>query len=205
MRASLPIGLFTCLSLAACGEAGKGFGPMGAGDAGGVASSGASSGASAGASSGAGSAGSGSSVSSGGSAAGAAGSSGRAASTTDASASSQGNTTSTIDASDESAGEDAPLGFDGGSVTASCAGTTHPLCIDFEDGKVDPPWTLSPSTDATIETGNAAHGRYALHLSNLKLHPTLYLTTAKMPGITDVLWGRFYLYMSPAAPLGHGD
>jgi hypothetical protein len=89
-------------------------------------------------------------------------------------------------------------------VTASCAGTTHPLCIDFEDGKVDPPWTLS-ANDTAIEAGNAAHGRYALHLSNLKSHPTLYLQTDKMPGIKDVLWGRFYLYMEPAAPLGHGD
>jgi hypothetical protein len=33
----------------------------------------------------------------------------------------------------------------------------------------------------------------------------LYLQTPKMPGIKDVLWGRFYLYMNPAAPLGHGD
>jgi hypothetical protein len=70
-------------------------------------------------------------------------------------------------------------------VTASCAGTTHPLCIDFEDGKADPPWTLS-TNDVAIETGNAAHGRYALHLSNLASHPTLYLQTEKMPGIDGV-------------------
>jgi hypothetical protein len=53
--------------------------------------------------------------------------------------------------------------------------------------------------------GNAAHGRYALHLSNLKSHPSLYLQTPNLPRIHDVLWGRFYLYMNPAAPLGHGD
>jgi len=136
--------------------------------------------------------------------AGTSGSSAGAASPSDASASGQGNATSTTDASEEGAGEDARLGLDGAAVTASCAGTTHPLCIDFEDGKADPPWTL-PANDVAIETGNAAHGRYALHLSNLASHPTLYLQTEKMPGIQDVLWGRFYLYMEPAAPLGHGD
>jgi hypothetical protein len=137
-------------------------------------------------------------------AAGTAGSSGGIAPASDASASGEGNTTPTSDASEESSGQDASPGSDGGAVTASCAGTTHPLCIDFEDGKVDPPWTLS-ANDTAIETGNAAHGRYALHLSNLKSHPSLYLQTTKMPGIKDVLWGRFYLYMEPAAPLGHGD
>jgi hypothetical protein len=142
----------------------------------------------------------------GGASTGAAGSSGGTASSMDASTSGQGNTTSTSDAAPEaSTGGDAQPGSEGGAVTASCAGTTHPLCIDFEDGKADPPWTLSPSTDAAIETGNAAHGRYALHLSNLKSHPTLYLQTDKMPNIKDVLWGRFYLSMAPAAPLGHGD
>src|SRR5580658_797907 len=203
MRAPFQIGLFAFLSLAACGGTGKASGPMGASGT----SSGALTGSSSGASTGEGSAGSGSGAStggSGGSAAGTAGSSGGAAPSSDASASGQGYTQPPSDASEESAGEDAPLGSDGGAVTASCAGTTHPLCIDFEDGKVDPPWTLS-ANDTAIETGNAAHGRYALHLSNLASHPTLYLQTEEMPRIKDVLWGRFYLYMNPAAPLGHGD
>jgi hypothetical protein len=199
MRARFRIGLFACLSLSACSGKGNVSSQMDAG------------GPTTGASSGNGIAGSGSNATtggfggSGGNEAGMAGSSGSAGSSSDASASGQGNVTSASDASEESAGgEDAPLGFDGGAVTASCAGTTHPLCIDFEDGKVDPPWTLS-ANDTAIEAGNAAHGRYALHLSNLKSHPTLYLQTDKMPGIKDVLWGRFYLYMEPAAPLGHGD
>jgi hypothetical protein len=198
MRAPFQVGLFAWLSLAACSEMGTAAGQGGASDA--------SSGSSGGASSGEGSAGSGSGAStsgSDGSGAGTGGSSG-AAPSSDASASGQGNTHSTSDASEDSAGQDAPLGSDGGTVTASCAGTTHPLCIDFEDGKVDPPWTLS-ANDTAIETGNAAHGRYALHLSKLPSHPTLYLQTKQMPGIKDVLWGRFYLYMTPAAPLGHGD
>lgn len=184
MRACFQIGLFACLSLAACSEKGNVSGQVGA------------SGSASSASGGEGSTGTGSSASTGGFGgleAGTSGSSASAASPSDASASGQGNTTSTSDASEDSAGEDARLGSDGGAVTASCAGTTHPLCIDFEDGKADPPWTL-PANDVAIETGNAAHGRYALHLSNLASHP-----------ITDVLWGRFYLYMEPAAPLGHGD
>jgi hypothetical protein len=205
MRVPLQVGISTFLSLAACSGMGKAPDQVGMSGSASGSASGATSGSSSGASSGDGSAGSSSSAGvsgSGGAAAGTAGSSGSAAPSSDASASGLGDTTSTSDASEASAGQDGQS--DGGAVTASCAGTTHPLCVDFEDGKVDPPWTLS-ANDTAIETGNAAHGRYALHLSNLKSHPTLYLQTPKMPGITDVLWGRFYLYMSPAAPLGHGD
>ena len=42
--------------------------------------------------------------------------------------------------------------------------------------------------------------RYAMHLSNLHSHPQLFLHVAQMPGIKDVLWGRYYLYMDPGAP-----
>ncbi len=91
-----------------------------------------------------------------------------------------------------------------GKVTASCAGGAYPLCLDFESGKVDAPWTAPNNANAKVEEGNAAHGRYAMHLSNLHSHPTLFLHAAQMPGIKDVLWGRFYLYMDPGAPVGHG-
>jgi hypothetical protein len=101
-------------------------------------------------------------------------------------ASSSGVTATTTDAAAADAQDSS-----GGTVTTSCLGTSHPLCIDFEDGKVDPPWTL-PASDAAVETSKAAHGRYALHLSNLHSHPTLYLQTPQMPGIKDQLWGRFY-------------
>jgi hypothetical protein len=110
------------------------------------------------------------------------------------------------DASDAAAVGDAGGGGeagDGAVVTASCTGTTHPVCIDFESGKIDAPWT-GPGNDTKVDTGNAAHGRYALHLSNLQTHPILYLQTSKLTGITDQMWGRFYLYMDPAAPVGHG-
>jgi len=46
--------------------------------------------------------------------------------------------------------EDASDGADGASVTASCAGGEHPLCIDFEDGKVNAPWTL-PAANANLK------------------------------------------------------
>lgn len=92
---------------------------------------------------------------------------------------------------------------DGAKVTASCAAGVYPLCLDFESGKVDAPWT-APNANAKVEEANAAHGRYAMHLSNLHSHPTLFLHVGQMPGIKDVLWGRFYLYMDPGAPVGHG-
>jgi hypothetical protein len=97
----------------------------------------------------------------------------------------------------------------GASVSASCAGSSHPLCIDFEDGKVSAPWTL-PASNAQVEVGNAAHGKAALHLSNLHSvpkngsgQPAVYLQT-KLSAWQDVLWGRFYLFMDPGAPVGHG-
>jgi hypothetical protein len=90
-----------------------------------------------------------------------------------------------------------------GKVTASCAGHAYPLCLDFESGKVDAPWTVS-AANSKVEEMNAAHGRYAMHMSNLHSHPNLSLHAAQMPGIKDVLWGRFYLYMDAGAPSGHG-
>jgi hypothetical protein len=92
-----------------------------------------------------------------------------------------------------------------GTVTASCAGANYPLCLDFESGTVDAPWTAPGGANAKVEEMNAAHGRYAMHLSNLHSHPQLFLHVAKMPAaIKDVMWGRYYLYMDPGAPSGHG-
>jgi len=92
---------------------------------------------------------------------------------------------------------------DGAKVSASCAAGVYPLCLDFESGKVDAPWT-APGANAKVEETNPAHGRYAMHLSNLHAKPQLFLHAAQLPGIKDVLWGRFYLYMDPGAPVGHG-
>jgi hypothetical protein len=118
---------------------------------------------------------------------------------------------------DEAAGQDAGPqdASDSAVVTASCAGSPHPLCIDFEDssqygpsGK-GAPWTLPPQ-NAAVDQSNPAHGRYAMHLSNLTSipkngsgNPALYLQTP-ITGIQDTMWGRFYLSMAPGGPMGHG-
>ena len=119
---------------------------------------------------------------------------------------------------DEAAGQDAgPQDASDSAVvvTASCAGSPHPLCIDFEDssqygpsGK-GAPWTLPPQ-NAAVDQSNPAHGRYAMHLSNLTSipkngsgNPALYLQTP-ITGIQDTMWGRFYLSMAPGGPMGHG-
>jgi hypothetical protein len=120
-------------------------------------------------------------------------------------------------AAQDAGAEDAPAP-EGAPVTASCAGTTHPLCIDFEDPSQYGPsgpngsgaaWTLPPQNAAVDET-NPAHGRYAMHLSNLTSipkngsgSPALYLQTP-ITGIEDTMWGRFYLSMDPGGPMGHG-
>jgi hypothetical protein len=93
-------------------------------------------------------------------------------------------------------------GAGGAPVTASCSGSAHPACIDFESGKVDAPWKL-PMSNAKVEEGNAAHGRYAMHISGLSSKPEVYLSTP-LQNFGDVMWGRFYLYMDPGAPVGHG-
>jgi hypothetical protein len=92
---------------------------------------------------------------------------------------------------------------DGGSGP-SCAGGERPICLDFEQGNVPPPWTAPVNPNFHIDTARAAHGRYAMHIGNLMTKPSLNLRTTALNGIKDVVWGRFYLYVSPGAPWGHG-
>jgi hypothetical protein len=57
-----------------------------------------------------------------------------------------------------------------------------------------------------IEEGHAAHGTAALHVDHLTKKILLAHAdgAARLGGITNVMWGRLYLYMKPGAPAGHG-
>ena len=77
------------------------------------------------------------------------------------------------------------------------------MCLDFESGALDSKWAKPPA-NAKVETGKAAHGTHAMHFSGFKGGLSTVIDTTNLTGITNVMWGRFYLYVSPGAPTGHG-
>ncbi len=96
----------------------------------------------------------------------------------------------------------------GGAGALGCAASAHPVCVDFESGKLDAGWSLgsnnSAGTSAKVESGQAAHGMYALHLTGFHMGTSTLIHTTQLGDIKDVMWGRYYLYMDPGAPTGHG-
>jgi hypothetical protein len=93
----------------------------------------------------------------------------------------------------------AAQGGGGPGVQASCANNNYPLCLDFETGIDKAVWTNG--TDSGISTADKAHGEHSYHAYK----GAGVLTTTKFGAIKDVLWGRFYLRMTPGAPGGHGN
>jgi hypothetical protein len=83
-----------------------------------------------------------------------------------------------------------------GGGGAGCAASNYAVCLDFESGK-DPKWT---GIGTNVQMGQAAHGDYAFHGP-----PKSQLTLTQLGSITNVMWGRFYLHMTPGAPQGHGE
>lgn len=90
-------------------------------------------------------------------------------------------------------------GGSGPVVLAGCANNNYPLCLDFESGIDTATWTNG--TAAGVSTVDKAHGEHSYHAYN----GAGVLTTTKLGTITSVLWGRFYLRMTPGAPGGHGN
>jgi hypothetical protein len=97
-------------------------------------------------------------------------------------------------------GGNASAGQGGGTgVTAGCANHDYPLCLDFETPIDKAIWT--GGTDAAVSTDDKAHGEHSYHA----YEGAGVLQTTKFNGITNVMWGRFYLRMTPGAPGGHGN
>jgi len=96
-------------------------------------------------------------------------------------------------------GDDAPVekpsGDGGPGVSAGCAQHTYPVCMDFES-LPDAKWT---GVGANVQMGKAAHGNAAFHGP-----PNSTISTTSLGAITNVVWGRMYLHMTPKAPVGHG-
>jgi hypothetical protein len=109
--------------------------------------------------------------------------------------------TSLADTSRADAPADAPgAAQDAPSTTASCTASPHAVCVDFEDGTMGG-WSVN-GTGGRVETGNAAHGAHALHITQLT--SSTMISPPSLGTITSTMWGRFYLYMTPGAPMGHG-
>jgi hypothetical protein len=89
------------------------------------------------------------------------------------------------------------VGGDAPTASAGCDQSPYALCLDFEKG-MDPKWT--GITANNVQVGKAAHGNGAFHGP-----PGSMLTTTQLGSITDIVWGRFYLRMTPGAPVGHGE
>jgi hypothetical protein len=102
----------------------------------------------------------------------------------------------------------------GGGAPAGCTADPHPLCLDFESAIDKTTWT--GGSDAGVSTMDKAHGTHSYHA-----YPNAgVLTTTKLGTITNDIWGRFYLRMTPGnknagsppvpagtpgAPGGHGN
>ncbi len=85
----------------------------------------------------------------------------------------------------------------------TCAAGTAAVCLDFETGKLPAAWRRS-SGAPVVETGQAARGQYALHLPALVPKKSHSIITSQLGTITNVMYGRFRLFMMPGAPNGHG-
>jgi hypothetical protein len=84
-------------------------------------------------------------------------------------------------------------------VPAGCTADPHPICLDFESGIDKATWT--GGTDGAVSTMDKAHGTKSYHAwPNAGV-----LNTTKFGTLTNVLWGRFYLRMTPGpAPVPAG-
>src|SRR5262249_42440626 len=95
----------------------------------------------------------------------------------------------------------APGQGDGSTAASTCPpGAGYAFCSGFEGSLSETTFKLKAGQ--AIETGNAAHGRSALHLTNLKPHSGQ-MVGGPLGNIKDVMWGRFYFYLDAGAPQGH--
>ena len=91
--------------------------------------------------------------------------------------------------------DDKPTGDGGSGRAGSCAQNNYPVCMDFET-LPDAKWK---GIGANVQLGKAAHGNAAFHGP-----PSSTISTTSLGPITNVAWGRFYLHVTPKAPVGHG-
>jgi hypothetical protein len=116
----------------------------------------------------------------------------------------------------DAAADTAADGSDARPDGATGAGCTAPgtICWDFEEGKLPPGWTPYrneyPTGSLLVDSTRAHHGTYALHAKDFTggkegadggpKHTIRYALPA---GFGPVLWGRAFIYMSPATPMSH--
>ena len=121
---------------------------------------------------------------------------------------------SAVDASGGTSGDAGGAGNDSG-VVGGGTGCTAPgtLCFDFEDGKLPTGWTLYRNEFAgqlLVDNTKAHKGTYALHAKDLMGGALNAAGGPKKSARFDlpanfgpVLWGRAFVYTTPARPASH--
>ncbi|MBL0692988.1 hypothetical protein [Comamonas sp. JC664] len=101
------------------------------------------------------------------------------------------------------------------SAPSSATGCAAPetLCWDFEEGRLPDGWTPYRNEfhgELRVDDTRARSGRYALHARDLsggtegnQGGPKKTIRFDLPAGFGPVLWGRMYVYTSPARPMSH--
>ncbi len=94
-------------------------------------------------------------------------------------------------------------GSAGAPLNSSCPLPNAAVCLDFEGAT--PLAGLKLDGDGIdVSQSEHAHGGASLHFGNLTPNKRAWVTTSALSGISNVLWGRFFLYLDAGAPNGHG-
>lgn len=97
----------------------------------------------------------------------------------------------------------AGAGSAGAPSSSSCPLPTAAVCLDFE-GATPLAGLKLDGDDIDVSYSEHAHGGASLHFGSVTPNKRPSVTTSALSGISNVLWGRFFLYMDAGAPSGHG-
>jgi hypothetical protein len=118
-----------------------------------------------------------------------------------------------VDAGDEVAAPDGAGAGDATLPPGTGCGATGTLCWDFEEGKLPAGWTpyRSEYTGQLLVDDTRPHrGTFSLHAKDFKGGaegaqggPKKTMRFALAPAFGPVMWGRAFVYTTPARPLSH--
>jgi hypothetical protein len=105
--------------------------------------------------------------------------------------------------SGQSVGGASFAGASGAAPTSRCPVANASVCVDFEGENPLAKFAIE-GDDVAVTQAKQAHGQASLMFSKLAAHKSAVIATTQLDGISNVLWGRFYLYLDAGAPDGHG-
>ncbi len=120
---------------------------------------------------------------------------------------------SSPDAASDAGGADAGADVGTSPTGTGCTGTGT-LCWDFEEGKLPTGWTPYrneyPTGSLLVDNTRPRHGTYSLHAKDFsggtetaQGGPKHTMQFSLPTGFGPTLWGRAYVYMTPATPMSH--